>query len=263
MRRSILLALALAVTVPATARAQEADDGGTVVVSYWKCDYSHMGTLIQRYDSLSLPINQELVNEGMLRAAGMLTHDWADEWNVLYWWEADDKASFFEASQEGNRRFNERHPDPPTDPTFLEACWEHRDGIYDKGPRSAMSEQVPDTTTTTLVVSYWKCDFQGLDAMVQQYDSLSVPIQNELVDEGLLLQAGVDTHDWGDRWNLVYWWWAVDKPTFFREQEEENRRFSERHPNPPDPQFLDVCTDHRDAIYNAVSGTMPAPTMNN
>lgn len=137
MLRLIFTVLVLALLAPVASQAQEEPmEPGTLVVSYWKCEWDGIGTLVQRYDSLSNPINQELVNEGMLYAAGMATHDWADEWNVLYWWITTNKAAFFEARAETNRRFNERNPDPPSDPAFLEICEEHKDGIYNYGPHT-------------------------------------------------------------------------------------------------------------------------------
>lgn len=143
MRPAVLSMLAL--LVPLTAPAQEAEEEpqepSTLVVAQWKCNWTHVETLVERYDSLTVPINQELVNEGMLVAAGMLTHDWGDEWNVSFWWLADDKPTFFAAWEEGNRRFNERHPNPPEDPRFTEACTEHKDTIYNYGPHTAPASQ--------------------------------------------------------------------------------------------------------------------------
>ncbi len=145
MRRPVLPIAVLALVLPVTAQGQEAQEEsqepGTLVVAQWKCDWNHVETLVQRYDSLSVPINQELVNEGMLAAAGMLTHDWGDEWNVSFWWLAADKEAFFKAWAEGGRRFNERHPNPPQDPTFTEACAEHKDTIYNYGPHTTPPSQ--------------------------------------------------------------------------------------------------------------------------
>lgn len=134
--------LFVAAAVVPGAQAQQAP-AQTLVVAYWKCDWAHMGTLVQRYDSLSVPINQELVDEGMLTSAGVLTHDWADEWNLVFWWLAESKEAFFSAWAEGNRRFSERHPDPPADPTFTEACGEHKDAIYNYGPATQPPGEPP------------------------------------------------------------------------------------------------------------------------
>jgi hypothetical protein len=137
MRRFTLTALVLALLAPVAMQAQEEPmEPGTLIVSYWKCEWDAIGTLVQRYDSLSNPINQELVNEGILFAAGMATHDWADEWNVLYWSVAADKTAAFAAFDEFGRRYNERNPEPPSDPTFLEICEEHKDAIYTYGPHT-------------------------------------------------------------------------------------------------------------------------------
>jgi hypothetical protein len=83
MRPFIFTALALVLLAPAASQAQEEpSEPGTLVVSYWKCEWDGIATLVQRYDSLS------------------------------------------------------KHPEPPSDPSFLEICEEHRDGIYNYGPHT-------------------------------------------------------------------------------------------------------------------------------
>ena len=123
-----VLFLALAgLFAPTLSLAQESEPFPTIVLSSWKCDWTKLGTIAQSNDSLRTPIAQELVNEGKLINYGMLTHDFADEWNVVTYRTAADKTAFFEAAAELNRRFTERHPDAPS---LTDYCTEHKDNIY-------------------------------------------------------------------------------------------------------------------------------------
>ncbi|MCH8123856.1 MAG: hypothetical protein IH853_12135 [Bacteroidetes bacterium] len=123
-----ILFLALAcLLAPTLSLAQESEPRPTVALSSWKCDWTKLGTIAQLSDSLWVPIEQELVNEGKLTNYGMLIHDWADEWNVVFYRTAVDKTAFFEARAEFGRRFTERHPDAPS---LTDYCTEHKDNIY-------------------------------------------------------------------------------------------------------------------------------------
>ena len=137
MRRTILAALALGVIVPLTAQAQEAEETEPprgLFISSWMCPQSAIDDIFQWYDSLMVPIEQELVNEGMYVGSGMYRHDWGDEWNVNWYRLGQDRAAVFAALPEVGRRFNERHPDAPPGP--LSACTAHKDNIYFFGPRT-------------------------------------------------------------------------------------------------------------------------------
>jgi hypothetical protein len=125
MKNHTLLISALFVFFGSSAFAQTATP--TVGVSYWKCNFAHMGKLTGAADSLLAPIAQELVDEGSLYAFGTLTHTWGDEWNLVFYWTAEDIPAFLDAWQEMTRRINERHPDafPITD-----YCTDHKDNIY-------------------------------------------------------------------------------------------------------------------------------------
>ncbi len=128
MIRRLILFIALAgLFAPTVSLAQESQQPTTVAVEYWKCDYSKLGIIAQVTDSLVIPIAQELVNEGRLVSYGMLTHNWGDEWNVVFYQTAADKTAFFSAWTEINSRFNERHPDVPP---LTDYCTEHKDNIY-------------------------------------------------------------------------------------------------------------------------------------
>lgn len=89
--------------------------------------------IAESIDSLMLPVAQEMVDEGMFGNWGIMLHDWAGLETIVQFRTAKDRASFFESWQEFGRRMNERHPD--ADP-FL-GCSQHRDGLYNEGPRTS------------------------------------------------------------------------------------------------------------------------------
>jgi len=110
---NVTLLAVLFCILPATALAQEAPDteeaqNPTIGVNYWKCDWAR-------------------VNEGEISGGGMLTHQWGDEWNVVFYMTAPDTPSYLTAFQEAGRRFEERHPDATP---ITEYCSEHKDNIY-------------------------------------------------------------------------------------------------------------------------------------
>jgi hypothetical protein len=135
MRRTTLAAVALAVLLPLAAYAQEEEEqlARGLFISQWRCPPSDMSTIAQYYDSLMVPIEQELVNEGLLYGSGMFFHQWGDEWNVNWYRTGIDRDAIFDAIEEVGRRFEERHGDVDNP---LAACSAHKDNIYWWGPRT-------------------------------------------------------------------------------------------------------------------------------
>jgi hypothetical protein len=130
-----LFVLPVAGSADAAIAQEEAPPQPTAVVfSYWKCDYGELDAIRQITDSVTVPIAQELVNEGMWVGYGELRHAWADEWNVVYYYLAQDIPTFLSGWQQFASRITERHPDLFN--WFTERCPEHKDNIYNWGPRT-------------------------------------------------------------------------------------------------------------------------------
>ena len=134
MRRTPLAALALGMLLPLAAQAQEEEQQlpRGLFISQWICPQASMQGIGQNYDSLTVPIEQELVNEGLLDGAGMFFHSWGDEWNVVDYFVVDGLDGFFANFAEFTRRINEANPTDGQDelPAFNELCTEHKDSIY-------------------------------------------------------------------------------------------------------------------------------------
>jgi hypothetical protein len=125
--KRIILATALACfVVPVTTEAQ------TLVVSQNKCMMDKLDDIRAFADSAWIPVAQELVNEGALAGAGSAFHHWGDEWNLVYWYTAEDVPAFLDAFSELFSRVQERFPGSAEQ--FQGWCFEHKDSIYRTGP---------------------------------------------------------------------------------------------------------------------------------
>ena len=124
MKHLLTLILVAIVGVTSSTAQDETDD--LVHVSYVKCDFAELADQIAQYDSLSIPIRQELVNEGLISYHAMNTHFYGDEWNVLFVTRGKSFENIEAARVEANRRLNERHRDLE----FAGTCTEHKDNVY-------------------------------------------------------------------------------------------------------------------------------------
>jgi len=128
MKRIALIAILVCLVVPTVAEAQ------TLVVSQNKCQLDKLGDIRAFADSAWIPIAQELVNEGRFAAVGSAFHAWGDEWNVIYWYVAEDIPAFVSAFSELFSRAEERHPS--SFDQFAGWCFEHKDSMYSVGPQT-------------------------------------------------------------------------------------------------------------------------------
>jgi len=117
----------------ATADAEGASEGGnpTLVLSFYQCETARIGEVLDEYAEFSVPVYEQLIQADKLRGAGSFSHIWADEWNVGFFWVAEDIQTFIDSWQESNTMF----PDNATN-VIGEACPTHKDGFYTLGPRT-------------------------------------------------------------------------------------------------------------------------------
>jgi len=131
MLRRLILALPLlvfAAPVFSLAHAQDAPEMNTVALNFWKCDYGAMDDLVQKAQELWIPAAQELQSEGKIVYAQVLTHDWGDEWNLIFYFRTADVPAYLEAFEAWIGKLNEAEPDGAD--WFFERCKEHKDGFY-------------------------------------------------------------------------------------------------------------------------------------
>ncbi len=111
-----------------------------------------------------------------------------------------------------------------------------------------------DDTPPTLRLSFYRCDFSNLDAVMEQIDELEIPVWEELVAEGMIQDHGYFIHSWASEWNVGIYTIGADIPAILAAVEESNRRFDERHPD-AESLFAEACPSHRDGFYVLGPGT--------
>lgn len=109
--------------------AQEEKPPNFLVVSQNMVKMDQVGLVNQLIDSIGVPVLQELVDEGMLAGFGQFNHVWGDQWNVNFWYVAEDMASFSAAWDEYIKRVGERHPGSFA--SIVEHFQAHKDNMYE------------------------------------------------------------------------------------------------------------------------------------
>ncbi len=148
MKHLTVAILALGLAFPATAMAQEDDDEDRVAtilsISSYQCPNSAIAGISSGYDSITRPVEEELVAEGKMASAGLFFHAWADEWNVNYFRTGYDIGGLIDAIAEVGSRVAEANPDLADGPGPFAACTAHKDGIYFFGPRTGDDDDDDD-----------------------------------------------------------------------------------------------------------------------
>lgn len=138
MTRTVLpLATLLAlVLLPPSLEAQAPAQGPTpthTVVRFFKCD--PQGAAVRALQR-ARPEVQKMIAEGKFIDYGILTHAWGDEWNVVDYFVVDGLDGFFTNFTELFQRIQaanrQRAPQEgqEEEPSFGQACTEHKDVIY-------------------------------------------------------------------------------------------------------------------------------------
>ena len=128
-------ALLFALAVPTALVAQEETPPATVLtISSYVCPQTAIADITEEYDQFTRPVEEELVEEGVLVSAGLFFHQWADEWNVNYYRTGYDLNEVLEAVAEVGRRVTERNPALADAAGLFAVCTAHKDGIYGFGP---------------------------------------------------------------------------------------------------------------------------------
>lgn len=246
-----VLGLMLAL-MPTVANAQDDEQSPpTIVMSVAQCDRTLIGDLMDRDRERTLPIAQELVDEGMLWSYGVLTHWWGDEWNWVNVLIADDEEAAMSANNELGRRYGELYPD---DSMWIEVCPRHRDTFYQGIVVTQDSSDDEDNGDgDAIAVSYFECDYTRFGDIAEE-DREDVAVYQELVDEGMLNFFGSAGHTWGNEWNYVVFQGAEDIPTLLAGLNEAGDRFEAMDPDGTTV-VNEVCTAHKDNIYAQVYWT--------
>ncbi|MDZ7624506.1 MAG: hypothetical protein U5J96_08705 [Ignavibacteriaceae bacterium] len=108
-----------------------------------------------------------------------------------------------------------------------------------------------------LIVSFNMVSMADVGKVNRIGDSIFVPILKELVDEGMLYSFGSFNHNWGDEWNVNYWYTAKDMASFDKFWDEYVSRIGKRHPGAW-ASTVKYFQAHKDNIYT-IRNQYPAP----
>jgi hypothetical protein len=108
-----------------------------------------------------------------------------------------------------------------------------------------------------LIVSQNMVSMLDVGKVNRMGDSIFVPILKELVDEGMLYSFGSFNHNWGDEWNVNYYYTAKDMSSFDKFWDEYIKRVSTRHPDAW-VAMVKYFQAHKDNIY-VIRNQYPAP----
>ena len=223
--------------------AQEADPtlSNTVVFIQNSTSLVDQSKVFSAFDKNERPIWNKLVDEGEILGFGHLTHSWGDEFNHNAYFVADNKISFFKA---WDRFFSEL--DIPTQEMneIQSMIKKHKDNIYIHTAFYSNGENLPGA----VMLNQNRVNFSDQGEWVSIFREFGFPILKELVDEGKLNRFGLLLHEWGDDWNVNYYFHNDDQDQFNQTWSEYFSIMSEKHPEQLN-RLIELTVDHKDNLF--------------
>ncbi len=105
-----------------------------------------------------------------------------------------------------------------------------------------------DESPPTLRLSFFMCDFNQLEAAMEEVESQVIPVWNELVKEGMVMSHGFFVHSWASEWNVGIYTVAESIDAVIKASEEAGSRLEARYGEGPGA-FGQACPHHRDGFY--------------
>ncbi len=247
---STLLALILLATAPGTLKAQDslatADVPGFLMFNQNMVPGPDMGTVNQLADSLMRPILDAMVDEGVIYNWGILTHRWGDEWNWNWYMFTKDHASFVSAWNQFVERASKANPGSLGQ--IFRHTTAHKDNTF--GVRHFKSRELAEGEEPArfLMLNQSMVQQKDLGAVNALVDSVSVPILDAMVDEGLIYFWGAINHSWGDEWNVNWYMGTKDHGSFVTAWGEFLKRVGQKYPGVM-AEFSKYIQAHKDNLY--------------
>jgi hypothetical protein len=126
MPRVLGPALALLALAPSVLSGQQQPPPPMVAVSYYQCTAAPPD--LEAIYSTWERVFSELQQEGKVTGWGVLTHAWADEWNVIFYRNVRDLSQLQESQQAQGPKT--QAIDPDFNRKLAAACPHHKDNIY-------------------------------------------------------------------------------------------------------------------------------------
>ena len=112
------------------------------------------------------------------------------------------------------------------------------------------SATAQDESRDVVSVSYFKCEFPLTD-IIAQYKEVSLPIRQEQVDAGEISYHAMNTHYYGDEWNVIY----VTRGESFEKIEAARLDWIRQVRGIEDFEFAGTCRGHKDNLYHVEAET--------
>ena len=122
-------------------------------------------------------------------------------------------------------------------------------------PTSLAAQEEEDESPDMLRLSFFMCNSNRIDDAMEEVESQSIPVWNELVAEGMVVSFGYFVHRWADEWNVGIYTVAESIDAVIKASAEAGRRIEEKYGDGPNV-FGEACPHHRDGFYQFGPRTM-------
>ena len=223
--------------------AQEADSTltNTVVFTQNSTSLADQASVFSTFDQYARPIWDKLTEEGDILGYGHLTHYWGDEFNHNVYYVVEDKISFFNAL---DKFYSEAENSIEHLNEIESKIRKHKDNIYIHTAFYSNGENKPGT----VMFNQNRVNNLNREEYVSIFREFSFPILKKMVDEGKLNRFGLMIHEWGDDWNVNYYFHNDDLEQFNQTWWEYFSVFSEKHPEQLN-RLIELTVDHKDNLF--------------
>jgi hypothetical protein len=203
MRRTVFAVLALAVLAPFAVAAQETEEQETpqVYTALYKIGYADMEEWIRVYHEVSVPILEELQEEGIIQGWNVWQHQTGGEYNWRFAVRATQWAQFGQFWEQYLGRLAERFPDDLA--RSAEMIRAHKDEIWD-----ITGVHFPDPPPATQYVydARYQLSFSDMDAWNSTWEEVLAPALEQAMADGVLGGWVTEGHNTGGRfnWKVLY-----------------------------------------------------------
>lgn len=238
----LIVCLLLVVNIH-NAHAQEADPtvSNTVVFIQNSTLLIDQAAVFSAFDQYERPVWNTLVEEGKIMGYGHLTHTWGDEFNHNAYFVAESKSAFFEA---WDTFFNELEISTEELAEIQSKIKKHKDNIYVHTAFYGNGENVAGA----VMLNQNRVNFSDQSEWVSIFREYAFPILKNFVDQGKLNRFGLLLHEWGDDWNVNYYFHTDDQAQFNATWAEYIAELRQKHPEQL-TRLIELTQDHKDNLY--------------
>lgn len=122
------------------------------------------------------------------------------------------------------------------------------------GQAEAAQEEEEGPQPGVVVIRYFQCDMGRTGEAIEMLNTTWREVVESVIEDGMLIDYGILTHNWGDEWNLMDYFVAENSIAFHEGWNEALSRIQERDPEGTGFEtFTDICTRHKDNMWGVVS----------